>query len=105
MPLKSSLPLQHLCGHAVRPVFPGIQGGPHDHINAAKAVSFSEALKPEFKNNARQIVKNAQALATALIEEGFTLVSGGTDTHLMLVNVMKSKGITGKQAELALEKA
>jgi glycine hydroxymethyltransferase len=86
-------------------VFPGLQGGPHEHTIAAKAVAFGEALKPEFKNYAKQIVKNARALAQGLTESGLRLVTGGTDNHLMLVDVFKSKGITGKQAEHALELA
>ncbi|MCX6798875.1 MAG: serine hydroxymethyltransferase [Candidatus Diapherotrites archaeon] len=86
-------------------VFPGLQGGPHEHIIAAKAVAFGEALKPDFKEYAKQIVKNARALAEALMSSGLRLVSGGTDTHLMLVDVFKSKNLTGKQAEHALELA
>ncbi|MBI4053047.1 MAG: serine hydroxymethyltransferase [Candidatus Diapherotrites archaeon] len=85
-------------------VFPGLQGGPHDHINAAKAVAFKEAMSDEFKAYAKQIVKNAKALAEALQAEGFRLVSGGTDNHLMLVDLRKA-GVTGKQAEIALDKA
>jgi len=83
-------------------VFPGIQGGPLMHVIAAKAVALKLALQPEFKEYQRQIVANAKALAAALISEGFDLVSGGTDTHLMLVNLI-SKGLTGKQAEQALD--
>jgi len=86
-------------------VFPGLQGGPHDNTNAAKAVAFGEALQPSFREYAGQIVKNARALAESLSEEGLRIVSGGTDNHLMLVDVFKSKGITGKEAETALEKA
>lgn len=82
-------------------VFPGIQGGPLMHVIAAKAVAFGEALRPEFKAYARRIVTNAQALAEALQADGFRLVSGGTDNHLMLVDV-RSKRITGKAAEEAL---
>lgn len=85
-----------------RAVFPGLQGGPHDHTNAAKAVAFKEALQPDFKEYARQIVKNAKALADELMALGYTLVSGGTDNHLMLVNVWE-KGITGKEAETVLD--
>jgi glycine hydroxymethyltransferase len=85
-------------------VFPGQQGGPLMHIVAAKAVAFGEALRPEFKTYAAQIVANAQALAEALKEAGFRLVSGGTDNHLMLVDVFE-KGILGSEAELALGKA
>ncbi|HEX8966147.1 MAG TPA: serine hydroxymethyltransferase, partial [Patescibacteria group bacterium] len=86
-----------------RAVFPGVQGGPHDHINAAKAVAFGEALKPSFKTYTAQIIKNAKALSSALQERGYRIVSGGTDNHLMLVDVFGSKGITGKEAEHALE--
>ncbi|WP_416897785.1 MAG: serine hydroxymethyltransferase [Minwuia sp.] len=85
-------------------VFPGLQGGPLMHAIAAKAAGFGEALKPEFKAYSRQIVANAQALADALIGRGFDIVSGGTDTHLMLVD-LRSKGVTGKDAEHTLENA
>lgn len=85
-------------------VFPGVQGGPHDHINAAKAVAYGEALKPEFQNYARQIILNARSLAAALTKRGYRIVSGGTDNHLMLVDVFGSKQITGREAEKALEK-
>ena len=85
-------------------IFPGIQGGPLMHIIAAKAVAFKEALSDEFKNYQKQIVKNAAALAEMLKKAGFRLVSGGTDTHLMLVN-LTDKNITGKEAEEALDKA
>ena len=84
--------------------FPGMQGGPLMHVIAAKAVAFKEALTPEFREYQRQIVANAKALADALIALGFRLVSGGTDTHVMLVDVA-SKGLTGKVAEAALDKA
>ena len=83
-------------------VFPGTQGGPLEHIIAAKAVAFKEALQPEFKAYQQRVVDNAQALATALQEHGFRLVSGGTDNHLMLVDV-RPLGVTGKDAEAALE--
>lgn len=86
-----------------RAVFPGVQGGPHDHINAAKAVAFGEALKPSFKKYSQQVIKNAKALAVALQKRGYRIISGGTDNHLMLVDVFGSKGITGKEAEHALE--
>jgi len=82
-------------------VFPGTQGGPLEHIIAAKAVGFGEALKPAFKEYAAQIVRNAKALADALMERGYQLVTGGTDTHLMLVD-LRNKGLTGKAAEAAL---
>ena len=85
-------------------VFPGIQGGPLMHVIAAKAVAFKEALSPDFREYQSQIVKNAAALARTLQEKGFRLVSGGTDNHLMLVD-LRSKGITGKEAEGALEEA
>ena len=85
-------------------IFPGMQGGPLMHVIAAKAVAFKEALTPEFREYQRQIVSNAKALAEAMITQGFRLVSGGTDTHVMLVDVA-SKGLTGKAAEAALDKA
>ncbi len=85
-------------------VFPGVQGGPHDHINAAKAVAYGEALKPEFQDYAKQVIVNAKALAEALSQRGYRIVSGGTDNHLMLVDVFGSKQVTGKEAEKALEK-
>lgn len=84
-------------------VFPGVQGGPHDHINAAKAVAFLEALKPEFAEYSKQIIKNAKALSSALQNKGYRIVSGGTDNHLFLVDLYGSKQITGKEAEKALE--
>ncbi|MBO8129410.1 MAG: serine hydroxymethyltransferase [Peptococcaceae bacterium] len=83
-------------------VFPGTQGGPLMHIIAAKAVAFGEALQPEFKTYQEQIVKNARALAEALIQNGFKLVSGGTDNHLMLVD-LRNKGVTGRDAEKMLD--
>jgi glycine hydroxymethyltransferase len=85
-------------------VFPGIQGGPLEHIIAAKAVAFAEALKPEFKEYQQRILDNAQALAAGLIEGGLRLVAGGTDTHLMLCD-LRPKKLTGKVAEAALQKA
>ncbi len=85
-------------------IFPGIQGGPLMHIIAAKAVAFKEAMNPEFKEYQKQVVSNAKVLAEELKRHGFELVSGGTDTHLILVN-LTNKGITGKQAEEALAKA
>ncbi|MEM4268392.1 MAG: serine hydroxymethyltransferase [Candidatus Woesearchaeota archaeon] len=85
-------------------VFPGIQGGPHDHVTAAKAVAFKEALHPSFQLYAKQIVKNAQALAEGLMDNGLRVVSGGTDNHLVLVD-LTSKGVTGKEAENALDRA
>jgi glycine hydroxymethyltransferase len=85
-------------------VFPGLQGGPLMHVIAAKAVAFKEALQPEFKAYARQVVANAQALAAVLMENGLDVVSGGTDNHLMLVDLRK-KNATGKRAEAALGRA
>ena len=85
-------------------VFPGLQGGPHEHVIAAKAVAFGEALKPEFKQYAKQIIANAKHLASKLTELGFTLVSGGTDTHLILAD-LTNKNVPGKEAQVALDKA
>ena len=85
-------------------VFPGTQGGPLMHVIAAKAVAFKEALEPSFKTYARQVVQNAKAMAAAFMERGYHLVSGGTDNHLVLID-LRNKGITGKQAEEALEAA
>jgi len=87
-----------------RAVFPGIQGGPHEHTIAAKAVAFGEALKPEFKAYAKQIVSNAAALADALQKRGFYLITGGTSNHLILADVHKSFGLDGKVVEEALDK-
>ncbi|PZM86704.1 serine hydroxymethyltransferase [Candidatus Gracilibacteria bacterium] len=87
-----------------RAVFPGIQGGPHENLIAAKAVAFKEALQPEFKEYTKQVIKNAKVLAEALQKNGFRIISGGTDNHLILVDVFGSFGVTGKEAELALEK-
>jgi glycine hydroxymethyltransferase len=87
-----------------RAVFPGTQGGPHEHIIAAKAVAFGEALKPEFKTYAEQIVKNAAVLADELQKRGFKLLTGGTSNHLILADVYSSFGIDGKVAEEALDK-
>jgi glycine hydroxymethyltransferase len=85
-------------------IFPGIQGGPLEHVIAAKAVAFGEALRPEFKEYQRRIIDNAQALAEGLVRAGLRLVSGGTDTHLMLVD-LRPKKLTGKVGEEALGKA
>jgi glycine hydroxymethyltransferase len=98
-----------LCSHDLaaavdKAVFPGQQGGPLVHIIAAKAVAFGEVLRPEFRTYAQQIVKNAKVLAEALQSEGYRIISGGTDNHLMLVDVF-SKGMLGSDAELALGKA
>lgn len=87
-----------------RAVFPGMQGGPHMHVIAAKAVAFEEALQPEFKEYAAQIVKNAAVLADELRKCGFQLIAGGTSNHLILADVYKSFGIDGKVAEIALDK-
>ncbi len=84
-------------------VFPGMQGGPHDHINAAKAIAFKEALQPEFQDYSKQVILNAQLLAEELIKRNFVITTGGTDNHLMLVDAVKSGGLTGKEAEEALE--
>jgi glycine hydroxymethyltransferase len=87
-----------------RAVFPGMQGGPLEHIIAAKAVAFGEALKPEFKDYAAQIVKNAATLADCLQARGFKLLTGGTSNHLILVDVHSSFGMDGNEAEVALDK-
>lgn len=86
-----------------RAVFPGMQGGPHDHINAAKAVAFGEALQPEFKVYAEQVIKNAKLMAEEFIRLGYKVVSDGTDCHLMVVD-MTSKGLRGKDTEIILDK-
>jgi len=98
-----------LCGEAYakdvdKQVFPGIQGGPLEHVIAAKAVALGEALTPAFREYAIQVVKNAQSLAAALSDRGYAIVSGGTDTHLMLVD-LRSKGLTGKEAQALLDRA
>lgn len=85
-----------------RAVFPGLQGGPHDHIIAGKAIAFLEALKPEFKDYAAQVKKNAHHLAEAMKAKGFKLVSDGTDTHLILAD-LTNKGVPGKQAQMMLD--
>jgi glycine hydroxymethyltransferase len=82
-------------------VFPGMQGGPLEHVIAAKAVAFGEALQPAFKTYAQQIIRNAQAMAQAFVRKGYQIISGGTDNHLMLID-LRSKGVTGKTAEEAL---
>jgi len=87
-----------------RTVFPGVQGGPLVHVVAAKAVCFLEAMQPGFVDYQKRVVKNAQALAASLVEAGFRIVSGGTDTHVMLLDVF-SKGVRGKEAEQALDRA
>ncbi|RMF52969.1 MAG: serine hydroxymethyltransferase [Bacteroidetes bacterium] len=85
-------------------VFPGTQGGPLMHVIAAKAVAFGEALRPSFKTYAQQVVRNARAMAEAFVERGYDLVSGGTDNHLILID-LRNKGITGKEAEALLQEA
>jgi glycine hydroxymethyltransferase len=87
-----------------RTVFPGVQGGPFMNTIAAKAVAFGEDLKPEFQEYAKQVVKNAKVLSEAMLDEGFSLVTGGTDNHLILADVYSSLGIDGKVAEEALDK-
>lgn len=85
--------------------FPGFQGGPHMNNIAAKAVAFGEALKPSFKSYAKQVIKNAKVLETELAKRGYKIMFGGTDYHMVLVDVMESKGVTGKEAEHALDEA
>ncbi len=82
-------------------VFPGMQGGPLEHVIAAKAIAFGEALQPSFKEYGKQIIRNSQAMAQAFVDKGYDLISGGTDNHLMLID-LRSKGLTGKVAENAL---
>jgi glycine hydroxymethyltransferase len=99
-----------LCGESLakdidRCVFPGLQGGPLMHIVAAKAVAFGEALRPSFAAYAQRVIDNAKALGEVLVEEGMRLVSGGTDTHLVLVDLTPLGGVTGKAASDALEHA
>jgi len=104
-PLKApEKTLQNIPTLIDRATFPGMQGGPHEHIIAAKAVAFGEALKPEFKTYAKQIVVNAKALADAMQAEGFKLVTGGTSNHLILADVHSSFGLDGKVVEEALDK-
>jgi glycine hydroxymethyltransferase len=85
-------------------IIPGIQGGPLMHVIAAKAVGFGENLQPSFAEYGEQVIRNAQALAGALVDLGYHIVSGGTDNHLMLID-LRSKGVTGKAAQLALDRA
>lgn len=85
-------------------VFPGMQGGPLEHVIAGKAVAFGEALQPSYKTYCQQVIKNAQAMAGAFVERGYDLISGGTDNHLMLID-LSNKGVTGKLAEQALGQA
>tara|TARA_B100000315_G_scaffold94542_1_gene86915 strand:- start:578 stop:1138 length:561 start_codon:yes stop_codon:yes gene_type:complete len=86
-------------------IIPGIQGGPHIHTISAIAVALQEATTPEFKTYAQQVVKNAKALAERLLSHGFRLVTGGTDNHLILMEVFESKGIPGREASKSLDKA
>lgn len=86
-----------------RAVFPGLQGGPHEHVIAGKAVAFAEALQPDFQNYAKQVILNAKALAKALMSHGFKLVTEGTDTHLILID-LTNKNTTGKKAQTILDK-
>ena len=85
-------------------VFPGMQGGPLEHVIAGKAVAFGEALKPAYNDYCKQVINNAQAMASAFVDRGYNLISGGTDNHLMLID-LRNKDITGKDAEIALVKA
>lgn len=87
-----------------RAIFPGMQGGPHMHVIAAKAVALGEALRPEFRDYASQVINNAAVLADEMKKQGFELVTGGTSNHLILADVYKSFGIDGKEAEIALDK-
>jgi len=86
-----------------RTVFPGVQGGPHDHANSAKAVCFHEALQPEFQEYAKRVIRNAQAMASELMSRGFRILTDGTDNHLMVVD-LRSKDLAGKAAEVTLDK-
>ena len=101
---KTEKALENLPTLIDRAVFPGTQGGPHMHTIAAKAVAFGEALQPEFKDYAEQIVKNAKRLAEELQKRGFKLVTGGTSNHLILADIHSSFGIDGKEAEIAMDK-
>lgn len=85
-----------------RAVFPGIQGGPHDHVTAAKAVAFNEALQPEFKTYAKQVIANAKIMAKIFMDNNYTIVSGGTDNHLLVID-LQNKNLSGKEAERILE--
>ena len=106
---KQALRAKDMAGKIDKSIFPGLQGGPHEHIIAAKAVAFGEALQPAFKDYAQQIVKNAKALAEKLMSEGIKLVSDGTDTHLMLIDLINTKSVgkmgLGKEGAVALEEA
>ncbi|HVH10423.1 MAG TPA: serine hydroxymethyltransferase [Gemmatimonadales bacterium] len=95
---------ERIARHVDKQVFPGLQGGPLEHVIAAKAVALGEARTPEFQAYARQVVTNAQTLAAALVERGYAIVSGGTDTHLLLVD-LRPKHVTGKEAQELLDRA
>lgn len=101
--VKPPVALEHIPTLIDRAVFPGMQGGPHMHTIAAKAVAFGEALQPEFTDYARAVVANAQALAQELLQREFTLIGGGTDNHLLLIDMVASRGVDGKTAERALD--
>ncbi len=101
--VKPPVALEHIPTLIDRAVFPGMQGGPHMHTIAAKAVAFGEALRPEFTDYARAVVANAQAFAQELLQRGFTLIGGGTDNHLLLIDMVASRGVDGKTAERALD--
>ncbi len=98
---KDADPRKNLPTLIDRAIFPGLQGGPHNHTTAAIGVALGEALRPEFQQYAKQIIRNAKSLSETLIDEGFELVSGGTDNHLMLID-LTNKGVTGQEAEDAL---
>jgi glycine hydroxymethyltransferase len=102
---KEAAKEKDMAGKIDRAVFPGLQGGPHDHVTAAKAVAFGEALKPEFKIYAHQIVKNAKAFAKTLMDNGIKLVSNGTDNHLILIDLTNIGIGLGKPYAVALEEA
>jgi glycine hydroxymethyltransferase len=93
---------KHVAKAINKAVFPGLQGGPHMHTIAAKAVCFAEASKPEFKEYARQVIANARQLAKTLQEKGFNIVSGGTDSHLLVID-LRPKSITGQEAQACLD--
>lgn len=101
--VKPPVALEHIPTLIDRAVFPGMQGGPHMHTIAAKAVAFGEALRPEFADYARAVVANAQVLAQELLRRGFTLIGGGTDNHLLLIDMVASRDVDGKTAERALD--
>ncbi len=102
---KEKQKMTDLAGKIDRAIFPGLQGGPHEHIIAAKAIAFHEALQPEFTQYAHQIIQNAKTLAETLLNEGLTLVANGTDTHLILIDLTPQGIGLGKSAAIALEEA